>query len=67
MERIKQLIGSARYKMALDTDVNLKLNLHGNLQPIKSNLNNFLFIKIFVFLKCSRKYHTLTSKYKNYN
>lgn len=42
MERIKQLIGSARYKMALDTDVNLKLNLHGNLQPIKSNLNKII-------------------------
>ena len=42
MERIKQLIGSARYKMALDTDVNLKLNLHGNLKPIKSNLNKII-------------------------
>ena len=39
MERIKQLIGSARYKMSLDTDVNIKLNLQGNIQTSKSNLN----------------------------
>ncbi len=42
MERIKQLIGSAKYKMALDTDINLKLNLYGKLSPLKSNLNKII-------------------------
>ena len=42
MERFKQLIGSARYKMALDTDINLKLNLYGQLSPIKSNLDKII-------------------------
>jgi len=42
MERIKQLIGSAKYMMALDTDINLKLNLYGKLSPIKSNLDKII-------------------------
>jgi len=42
MERIKQLIGSARYKLATDLDFNYKINLAGNLSPLKSNLNTII-------------------------
>ena len=42
MERIKQLIGSARYKLATDLDFNYKINLEGNLSPLKSNLNTII-------------------------
>lgn len=42
MERIKQLIGSARYKLATNLDFNYKINLEGNLSPLKNNLNRII-------------------------
>ena len=42
MERIKQLLGSARYKMALDDNINVSFNLQGNMSPLKSNLNTII-------------------------
>jgi len=42
MERIKQLLGSARYKMATDENINVSFNLQGNMSPLKSNLNTII-------------------------
>ena len=59
MERIKQLIGSARYKLATNLDFNYKISLEGNLSPLKNNLNRIIstvsqeevfFEEIFIIL-----------------
>lgn len=42
MDSIKQLIGSARYKLAPDADFNYKINLEQNSSPLKNNLNKIV-------------------------
>lgn len=42
MERIEQLLGRARYKMAPDTNFNYKINLESNLNPLKNNFNTII-------------------------
>ena len=44
MERIEQLLGRARYKMAPDTNFNYKLNLESSLSPLKNNFNKIISI-----------------------
>ena len=42
MERIKELLGSAKYKLALNEDYNYKINLEGPISPLKNNLNTII-------------------------
>lgn len=42
MDYIKQLIGSARYKLAPDTDFNYKIHLQNTTSPLKNNLNKII-------------------------
>jgi hypothetical protein len=42
MDRIQQLKGKARYKMAVNTDFNYKINLEANVDPLKNNLNKVI-------------------------
>jgi hypothetical protein len=42
MERIQQLLGRARYKLAVDLDFDYKVNLESKLSPIKDNLNQIV-------------------------
>ncbi len=44
MERIKQLLGRAKYKLAIDTDFNYKLNFESKLKPLKDNLNKIISV-----------------------
>lgn len=42
MERIQQLIGSARFKLAVDLNYRYILNLENNSKPLKNNLNKII-------------------------
>lgn len=42
MERIQQLLGRARYKLAVDLDYTYTLNLENSTAPLKNNLNKII-------------------------
>jgi hypothetical protein len=42
MDRIQQLKGSAKYKMAVNTDFNYRINLEAKVDPLKNNLNKVI-------------------------
>ena len=44
MERIKQLLGRARYKLAVNTDFDYKLNFESKMSPLKDNLNKIISV-----------------------
>ena len=44
MERAKQLLGRAKYKLAVDTEFNYKLNLESTMSPLKDNLNKIISV-----------------------
>jgi hypothetical protein len=42
MERIEQLLGRAKYKLAVDTDFNYRIILESKLKPVKNNFNKII-------------------------
>jgi hypothetical protein len=44
MDRIQEIIGRAKYKMATNSDYNYKINLEANVNPLKNNLNKIISI-----------------------
>jgi hypothetical protein len=62
MERIQQLLGRAKYKLAIDTDFNYKINLESKLRPLKNNLNKI--ISTISSEEVFRKERTDSTKYR---
>jgi len=62
MERIEQLLGSAKYKLAVDTDFNYKLNFESNVKPLKDNLNKI--ISVLSQESVAREERLVSTKYR---